>query len=184
MFWEAIGLLYGIFTACYTLNKSLRRWIMRKDGLARLIFLAVSAFVICSFCGHSLYASSSIRPASPPPAGKVWVKAESGWRLVPVPPADAPYTWVKDHWEKIVDIPPGKEWVPSYWGENGWVPAHWCPVVYPHPDAKWVSGHWDAEGRWISGHWVIPPELQARLHRQWVPGHRAPGGAWIHGYWE
>ena len=146
-----------------------------------VIFAALSLFLT----GQPLYAM----PGTPPPQGKVWVKVDSGWTIVKAPPADAPYIWNANNWEKIKEIPAGKEWVPSYWGKNGWVPAHWCPVIYPHKGAKWVPGYWDTEGSWVQGTWALegcaPPKDQISLSaRIWVPGHRVPGkNLWLHGYW-
>ncbi len=157
---------------------------MGKKGWIKMVSLGMSVAFLGLFGTRLLFAAvKSVRPKTPPPASKVWVKAENGWEAVPAPPSDAPYAWLKDHWERITQIPSGKEWVPSYWGERGWMPAHWCPVIYPDSEAKWIPGHWETETKWISGHWEMTPEVQARVHRTWVPGHREPGGAWIHGYW-
>ena len=158
---------------------------MKRKGLAGTVFLALCITMFCFLGSHLLFAASkTARPSTPPPKGKVWVKLENGWRLVLAPPSDAPYAWVKDQWERITDIPLGKERVPSYWGDSGWMPAHWCPVIYPDPEAKWVSGHWESESKWVSGHWEMTPEVRTRVHRVWVPGHRGPRGKWYHGFWK
>jgi hypothetical protein len=158
---------------------------MKRKSITRMFFLMTLVAVLCLYGGNLLYASSGEWPGSPPPGGKVWIKLESGWKLVPAPPSDAPYAWSKDRWEKITVIPPGREWVPAYWGKNGWVPAHWCPVVYPHAEAKWIPGYWDSQKQWIPGHWegVVLPD-KPRLDKQvWVPGHRVSNGGWVHGHW-
>lgn len=123
-------------------------------------------------------------PDFPPPPGKVWVKDAEKWVLVPAPPADAPYRWVNGHWEKIIEIPSGKVWVPPHWGKNGWIPGHWEPVVFPYKGAKWIPGHWTPDGHWVPGHWTrhLPPP-PPRKKRVWVPGHRGPHGRWIPGHW-
>ena len=132
-----------------------------------------------------LFASSrSARPAVAPPQGKTWVKMETGWKIVPAPPSDAPYVYENGHWKKITKIPLGKEWVPSFWGVAGWIPAHWCPVIYPDSNAEWIPGHWEKGDKWIPGHWMGLTEIETRVHRVWIPGHRIPGGAWLHGQWQ
>ncbi len=151
-----------------------------KSKTSKWIVCFIFLSLVCLVIGTPLFA----QPDTPPPAGKVWVKGPNGWVLVPAPPADAPYVWVKDHWEKITEIPPGKVWVPPHWGKNGWVPGHWRLVTYPYKGARWVPGHWTQDGRWIPGHWnhrVPPPPHRKR--RIWVPGHRAPNGRWIPGHW-
>jgi hypothetical protein len=160
---------------------------LKRDRRSRVLTKKVSKFVflfvlVSTFCLF-LRPSLSAQPGSPPPPGKVWVKGPSGWILVVAPPADGPYVWAGDHWERITEIPPGKVWVPPHWGENGWVPGHWKPVVYPHKRARWIPGHWTPEGRWVPGHWkdVVPPPHKKK--RVWVPGHRGPHGRWIPGHW-
>jgi|GEM_PF-3153535 len=63
-------------------------------GKGKIIFVFLIVFMAAFFflVGQSLYA----QPGTPPPPGKVWVKADSSWILVPAPPADAPYIWVMD----------------------------------------------------------------------------------------
>lgn len=118
------------------------------------VFFVIFAAVLFLLTAQPLLA----QPGAPPPPGKVWVKAGTGWILVPAPPADAPFIWVVDHWEKIVEIPPGKEWVPPHWGANGWVAGYWKagpgPRLHPRrPGRVWVPGHRGPRGRWIHGHW-------------------------------
>ena len=151
-----------------------------KNRTSKLFLTGMIVFFLCSFVGNTLYA----QPTSPPPPGKVWVKTASGWVLVPSPPADAPYVWVVDHWEKITEIPPGKVWVPPHWGDNGWIPGHWRAVVYPYKGARWKPGHWTLDGHWIPGHWgaAVRPYPHKRKHL-WVPGHHGPHGRWIPGHW-
>jgi len=140
-----------------------------------IVFMAAFFFLV----GQSLYA----QPGKPPPPGKVWVKADSSWILVPAPPADAPYIWVVDHWERIEEIPPGKEWVPPHWGGNGWIPGHWFSVVYPYKGALWAPGHWGPKGHWVPGYWKGHVRPRRARHRVWVPGHHDPRGRWNHGHW-
>ncbi len=146
------------------------------------VFFVIFAAVLFLLTAQPLLA----QPGTPPPPGKVWVKVDTGWILVSAPPADAPFIWVVNHWERIVEIPPGKEWVPPHWGANGWVPGHWRAVVYPYKGAAWVPGHWGLKGHWVPGHWKAGPGPRLhprRPYRVWVPGHRGPRGRWIHGHW-
>jgi len=150
-------------------------------------FLIAFATLFLFPASQFLYAMPD--PGASPPNGKVWVKIDSDWTLVEVPPADAPYVWKSNKWEKIKEIPSGKEWVPSYWGKKGWVAAHWCPVIYPYKGATWIPGYWNTEGKWVQGTWAPkdrnPPKRQNTLKtRTWVPGHRVPGKGWRHGYWQ
>ncbi len=89
----------------------------------------------------------------PPPAGKVWIRANGSWTMVPAPPNEGPFRWTGRGWERILAIPPGRKWIAPHWEKNRWITGHWRIMRSEDPSRRWISGHWLTNGLWQAGTW-------------------------------
>jgi len=106
----------------------------------------------------------------PPPAGKVWIRANGSWTMVPAPPNEGPFRWTRRGWERILAIPPGKKWVAPHWEKNRWVTGHWKIMRSKDPSRQWISGHWLQNGLWQTGFWKrIHPPPSSGIEGTWIP---------------